>query len=282
MNSGFIKLPRSFLDWQWYDDVNTCRLFLHLLLTVNYTDKQWHGMTIKSGERVCSISGLSEETGLTTQNVRTSLKRLEKSGNLTRTAHTNFTVVTVKTDGSVLSANKQLTSKQQATNKQLTTTKERKKSKKVRNTPHTPHEGADEQGESLTVETARGAEKSVDHSTTPVDERFNRFWAIYPRKVGKGAARKVWQKLKPSAELTETLLSAVNIQRNSEQWQKENGQYIPNPATWLNQERWEDDVNLSVPQANEPSKFSPSYNLDEITRRALFEPIVYERKSERK
>lgn len=280
MSSGFIKLPRSFLDWQWYDDVNTCRLFLHLLLTVNYTDKQWHGMTIKSGERVCSISGLSEETGLTTQNVRTSLKRLEKSGNLTRTAYANFTVVTVKTDGSDLFANKQLTSNQQATNKQLTTTKERKESKNVRNTPHTPHEGADGQGESLTVETACGAEKSVDHSMTLVDERFNRFWAGYPRKVGKGAARKVWLKLKPSAELTEKILLAVNAQLKSEQWRKEKGQYIPNPATWLNQERWEDEVNLSVQKTSEQNERQPSYNLDEFTRRALYEPIVYNKNKE--
>ena len=59
MNSGYVKIYRSLLKWEWYDDVNTCRLFLHLLLTVNYTDGQWHGMTIKAGSRVCSIRKLS-------------------------------------------------------------------------------------------------------------------------------------------------------------------------------------------------------------------------------
>ena len=71
---------------------------------------------------------------------------------------------------------------------------------------------------------------------------FSEFWRIYPRKVGKQAALKAWSKLKPSAELTQAILQAVEYQRTSPQWTKDGGQYIPNPATWLNQGRWEDEV----------------------------------------
>lgn len=73
-------------------------------------------------------------------------------------------------------------------------------------------------------------------------EAFEKFWAAYPRKVGKQAAIKAWSKLRPTKELTQAILQAVEYQRCSEQWRKENGRFIPNPATWLNQGRWEDEV----------------------------------------
>ena len=70
---------------------------------------------------------------------------------------------------------------------------------------------------------------------------FDEFWAVYPKKVGKQAALKTWSKLDPDAELTKTIVAAVEYQRSTAQWQSENGRYIPNPATWLNQGRWEDE-----------------------------------------
>lgn len=75
------------------------------------------------------------------------------------------------------------------------------------------------------------------------DERFDTFWKSYPKRIGKGAAEKSFSKYKPSAELLSLMLSAIKNQMQSEQWQKDNGQFIPNPATWLNQKRWEDEPN---------------------------------------
>ena len=76
---------------------------------------------------------------------------------------------------------------------------------------------------------------------SPPGERFDRFWAIYPNKTGKQAALKAWSKLKPSEELTKVILDAVEYQKTWDRWTKDGGQYIPNPATWLNQGRWEDE-----------------------------------------
>ncbi len=73
-------------------------------------------------------------------------------------------------------------------------------------------------------------------------ERFERFWAVYPKKVGKGAAEKAFAKYKPSEELTERMIRAVEAAKRSAAWLREDGQYIPNPATWLNQRRWEDEL----------------------------------------
>jgi len=80
------------------------------------------------------------------------------------------------------------------------------------------------------------------------DGQFDIFWKAYPKKIGKGAARKSWEKIKPSVDLLGEILTAIDRQKRSPQWQKERGQFIPNPATWLNQERWSDSVNVEINQ----------------------------------
>ena len=86
------------------------------------------------------------------------------------------------------------------------------------------------------------------------DADFDKWYEAYPKKVGKGAARKAFAKAIKSESL-DTLISAVERQRNSEQWAKDGGQFIPNPATWLNQERWDDSL---------PSSRSPQPGTDGI------------------
>ena len=71
--------------------------------------------------------------------------------------------------------------------------------------------------------------------------RFDTFWAVYPKKVGKGAAEKAFERCHVTDELLGKMLDAITKAKNSAQWQEENGRFIPNPATWLNQKRWEDD-----------------------------------------
>lgn len=81
-------------------------------------------------------------------------------------------------------------------------------------------------------------------------EYFSIFWASYPKKVGKGAAEKSWKKIKPTKDLLEKMLNAIEIAKQSMQWNKDNGQYIPNPATWLNQKRWEDEIIIDNKYSN--------------------------------
>ena len=81
-------------------------------------------------------------------------------------------------------------------------------------------------------------------------EDFDLSWAVYPRKVGKGAARRIFARIKPDSGLLAKMRDAIEIQRESVQWQKDGGQFIPHPATWLNQERWDDEVKIII----EPKK----------------------------
>jgi len=82
--SGWIKLHRSLLDWEWYQDANALRLLIHLLVSVNYEDKRWQGNVIKAGELITSYENLGDILGLTKQQVKTALKKLETSGEITR------------------------------------------------------------------------------------------------------------------------------------------------------------------------------------------------------
>jgi hypothetical protein len=70
---------------------------------------------------------------------------------------------------------------------------------------------------------------------------FDRFWSAYPRKEAKAVARKAFARHKPDDALLGAMLNAIEKQKRSNQWVKDNGQFIPLPATWLNQERWTDE-----------------------------------------
>jgi hypothetical protein len=87
------------------------------------------------------------------------------------------------------------------------------------------------------------------------DARFARFWAVYPNKTGKAAALKAWQKHKPSETLTDMIINAVERQKHWPTWTRDNGRFIPNPATWLNQGRWDDqpvEIETSIFSSHSP------------------------------
>ncbi len=73
------------------------------------------------------------------------------------------------------------------------------------------------------------------------DDGFAEFWEQYPKKVAKPAAEKAWRKIKPSNRLLADLMAGLARQKASADWQKDGGQFIPHPATWLNARRWEDE-----------------------------------------
>lgn len=88
------------------------------------------------------------------------------------------------------------------------------------------------------------ADKAVNPScSNPAG--FDRFWALYPRKVGKAKAIAVWNRLKVNGKL-EQVLAAVEAQKKSEQWTREGGRFIPHPTTWLNEGRWDDEPDHPV------------------------------------
>lgn len=133
IEQGYIKLHRSILKWEWYDDANTMRLFLHLLLTVNYEPKKWHGTTVERGQRVCSIATLSKETRLSQRSIRTCLERLISTGEVTKLSSPQYTVVTVKNYDRYQTPTNELTNERQTTDKPPTNDRQQCKKDKESN-----------------------------------------------------------------------------------------------------------------------------------------------------
>ena len=87
--------------------------------------------------------------------------------------------------------------------------------------------------------------KVVDHPSA-ADLRFENFWQAYPRKKAKDAARKAFDKRRVDDALLADMLGAIATQSHSDEWTKDGGQFIPHPATWLNQGRWQDEAPMSA------------------------------------
>ncbi len=124
MEVGWIKLYRSLKDWEWYKDSNTKSLFLHLLLMANHKPNKWMGITVGRGQIAVGRKTLSNDLGLSEQNVRTILTRLEKTENITIIPTSKYSLITVMKyddfqDGNQHS-NQQTPNDQPATNQQST------------------------------------------------------------------------------------------------------------------------------------------------------------------
>ena len=205
MDEWFIKIYRSILKWEWYDDIPAKVLFLHLLLTANYVDWRWHWVEVKKWCRITSLSKLAKECGLSVQQVRTAINKLKSTQEVTQFQHSDYTFIQVNNWDKYQWQSTQLpTNKQHRGNTEVTTIEEGKKV----------------------------IRKEIDTNTS---ECFDIFWKEYPNKIGKPNALKKyivkehWNIMNWLSEWKEHWDTSGTEQR-----------YIPHPATWLNQERWKD------------------------------------------
>lgn len=138
--NGFIKIYRSMLDWEWWDDINTFRLFVTILMMANWKDKKWHGKKIKRGSFWTSLDTLSKRSGLSKMQVRTSLNKLESTHEITRKITRSGQLITVENyalyqdyDSNVThDITHELTNEQHSDNTAITLTKESKESKEYK------------------------------------------------------------------------------------------------------------------------------------------------------
>lgn len=133
--NGHIKIERKILEWEWYKNINTKVVFLHMLLKANWKDTKIEGKTIPRGSFISSIKNISFETALTENEVRCAIKHLKSTGEITSKSTNKYTVFTIKNYASYQSNNEQMdkrnTSKSQTINKLLTTNEERKEKEEI-------------------------------------------------------------------------------------------------------------------------------------------------------
>ena len=95
IQSGWVKMHRSMLDWEWYSDINVCRLFMHMILKANHKDNKWRGILIRRGQTLTSLNTLESETGLSKSQIRTAVKKLISTREIAQQSHSQHTVFTV-------------------------------------------------------------------------------------------------------------------------------------------------------------------------------------------
>lgn len=129
--NGYIKLHRKILEWEWYDDANTFRVFMHLILKANHKPKKYRGLILKAGTVLTGREVLAKETGLSVRQVRTSLEKLKATSEVTIETSAKGTVIQIVKYEDYQLATSETTNKRPASDQQATTNKKEKKEKKV-------------------------------------------------------------------------------------------------------------------------------------------------------
>ena len=163
------------------------------------------------GDFIFGLKNASKELKIPIQPIRTCLEMLKTSGNITIKTTNKFSIISIvnwntyQDQENIINKqiNKPLTNKQQTTNN-------KQEDKNIRSKEYS--------GEFLS------------------------FWVAYPKKIGKDAAWNAWKKRNGSIPEISIILTAITNQKQAEGWKKDNGQFIPHPATWINQGRWMDEV----------------------------------------
>lgn len=131
MAEAYIKLHRKMLKWEWYDDINTCRLFLHCLLRANWQPGSWHGIDYEAGQFITSLQSLAVETNLSVSQIRTALEHLKITGEIADLRQGNYRIITVIKWGEYQSGDKPsrrpLADQSQTNRRPLATDKEYKR-----------------------------------------------------------------------------------------------------------------------------------------------------------
>lgn len=126
--NGFVTLDRTILQWRWYTVPSTAHLFIYLILRANHEDRDFRGITVHRGELVSSMQHISTDTGLTVNQVRTALKHLISTNEITSTSTNRYTLISIvnydiyQSSITNRSTNKAQTKHKQITNKSQQTT----------------------------------------------------------------------------------------------------------------------------------------------------------------
>ena len=136
--NGYIKLYRKLIRWGWYQDNVVKSLFLHCLLMASFKDFDWMGKKLKAGQFVTSLKHLAEDLGFSVQQIRTALKKLESTSEITSKSTNKFTIITVNNWGNYQGdefesntvSNNPITNEQQTNNKQITNEQQHRKNVK--------------------------------------------------------------------------------------------------------------------------------------------------------
>lgn len=228
MDKGFIKVPRSIVDQPWFKSDTALRLYLHLLHKAVFRDisitYKGDRIDLKPGEYWTTQARLAKEIGATKRAIQRALKRLEGF-------HIECQEIARK--GTIIKLTAAIYIEE--------VPEEVPPDEKTAPLP-APPKGA----RSKNV-ISKNVNKNVmkEYSCAFLD-----FWNAYPKRLDKSGCFKIWARNELDS-LLPTILGALEHQKKSAQWCKDEGQFIPHPSTWLNQKRWEQEQDLLADHSDE-------------------------------
>ena len=223
MHRGYIKIHRKIQDSFIYKDSKALHLWIHLILEANHKDREFifnnKKQICKRGQLIAGRQSLALETRISSSRVYRILKMLESEHLIEQQKTNKFTIITLleyrKYQGDIGNVEHQT---EQQLNNQRTTTEQPVNTNNNVNTLKNVN--------NVNTTTAK-----ADKPKSKIEQDFDTFWSVYPKKKSRHDAFRAWQKAKPSIII---VLTALNWQKASVDWLKDNGQYIPYPATYIN------------------------------------------------
>lgn len=237
---GWVKIHRQIVQWEWFKQDHTVRLFLFILVQAAYEEKRWKGIVVRRGQLVTSLPSLAESLGISIQSVRTSIRRLKSTGEITDISTGSYRIITIE-KYEEFQMNKEdptddptgiPTGRQQTSNRPLTASKEVKKVKK-----------------GITEES--------------ILSDFDSFWELYGHKVGKEKAKKAYLKIRKEGTTHEEVIDGVRRYHDHCRQNGTESRFIKHPASYLNGKHWQDEYTTTKKPLSKHERARIALGLDQ-------------------
>ena len=265
--NGWICLHRKIIDSMVFQNEGLLKLWIWCLAKANHetawvpfvTGRSVSSVKVKPGQFIFGRKSAAKELMMDESTIYKRMKLLEKHKNLTIESNTHYSIISIinwdtyqniKLNGNIES-NRQVTGKEQASNTNNNDNNDNKEEIYDQNSLIDSVSSEDSQPTPPSNKLNRECSaKKKQAMSEQLSTSFGLFWQEYPRKVSKKTAESAWIKINPQNGTVEKILSALKEYKKTEQWQKNNGQFIPHPSSWLNQERWKDEITCNVSSEN--------------------------------
>ena len=254
MHRGYIKIHRKIQDSFIYKDSKALHLWIHLILEANHKDREFifnnKKQICKRGQLIAGRQSLALETRISSSRVYRILKMLESEHLIEQQKTNKFTIITLleyrKYQGDIGNVEHQT---EQQLNNQRTTTEQPVNTNNNDNTLKNVN--------NVNTTTAK-----ADKHKSKVEQDFDTFWSVYPKKQDKDYAFTCWKRKKPDLSV---VLIALQWQKLSPAWLKDSGKYVTNASTYINRRTYLDENPSQYAKRNKEVK-KDSWNEEEFLK----------------
>ena len=235
MERGWISLYRKSVDSQVFRNEGLWKTWSWCLIKAAH--KKYYAVwdigtgttevELRRGQFIFGRKAAARELNMKESTVRYRMNKLKSIGNIDIHSTTHYSVVTICNWSKYQKADSEDSQPLEQPNSQ----------------PDDSQQPASSQPDDTynNLENVKNVEECKDTLAQTQKNSFKQFWNTYPRKKSKGQAERAWKKIKPDDNLLNQILTGIEKAKLSHEWIKDNGVYIPYPATWLNAKGWEDE-----------------------------------------